>query len=93
MSAEEDMTPLYRLFLLGFLAHTPQGAGGSRVVMCIRQRMDLYDTVRVHSPERAQAVRSVNGVVTKEASGSFAEVVADVEDWPMILTVTGEGLA
>jgi hypothetical protein len=55
--------------------------------------MDLYDTIRVRSPERAQAVRSVNGTVIKEASGSFAEVVAEVEEWPLILTMTGEGLA
>ena len=90
MSADEDMAPLYRLLLLGFLAHTPRGADGPRVVVCIRQRMDLYDTVRVHSPERAQAVRSVNGAVVKGASGSFAEVVAEVEEWPLVVAATGE---
>lgn len=90
MSAEEDMAPLYRLLMLGFLAHTPPGVDGPQAIICIRQRMDLYDTVRVHSPERAQAVRSVNGAVTKEASGSFAEVVTKVEEWPLFLTMAGE---
>jgi hypothetical protein len=89
VSAEEDIAPLYRLLMLGFLAHTPQGVDGPQAIICIRQRMDLYDTIRVHSPERAQAVRSVNGTVTKEASGSFAEVVAEVEEWPLILTMAG----
>jgi len=79
--------------MLGFLAHTPVGVDGPRAIICIRQRVDLYDTIRVHSPERAQAVRSVNGTVIKESSGSFAEVVAEVEEWPLILTVAGEGLA
>ncbi|MFI9387828.1 hypothetical protein [Kutzneria sp. NPDC052558] len=86
------MAPLYRLLMLGFLAHTPQGVDGPQVIMCVRQRMDLYDTIRVHSPEQAQAVRSVNGTVTEEVSGSFAEVVAEVEEWPMVLTAHGEGI-
>jgi hypothetical protein len=93
VATEEDMAPLCRLLVLGFLAHTPQGANGPQVIMCVRQRMDLYDTVRAHSPEKCEAVRVVGGQVVKETAGSFAEVVAEVEEWPMVLTATGEDIA
>jgi hypothetical protein len=91
MSGDEDMAPLHRLLLLGFLATTPGSRElGRHSVMAIRQRMDLLDIVRAESPERASAVRVVDGVNRRGFSGSFAEVVAEVEEWPLILTATGE---
>ncbi len=56
------MAPLRRLLLLGFLATTPGSRElGRHSVMAIRQRMDLLDIVRAESPERASAVRVVDG--------------------------------
>ena len=93
MSAEEDMAPLYRLLALGFLATTPGSQElGRHSIMAIRQRMDVLDIVRAESPETASAVRVVDGVNERAFSGSFAEVVAEVEEWPMILVAHGEGI-
>jgi hypothetical protein len=91
MSGDEDMAPLRRLLLLGFLAATPGSRElGWHSVMAIRQRMDLLDIVRAESPERASAVRVVDGVNRRDVFGSFAEVVAEVEEWPLVLTAAGE---
>lgn len=91
VSAEEDIAPLYRLLALGFLATTPGSQElGTHSIMAIRQRMDMLDMVRAESPEKANAVRVVDGANQREFSGSFAEVVAEVEEWPLILAATCE---
>jgi hypothetical protein len=53
--------------------------------------MDLYDVIRVDG-STAEAARSVGDRVTKKASGAVAEVVAEVEEWPLLLASPGEEL-
>lgn len=89
----DELAPLYRLLMLGFLTHACQGVNGPTAIMCARQRMDLYDTVRVHGPDLCEAARVVGNRVTKKTSGRLADVVIEVEGWPMVLTATGKDIA